>query len=204
MSFKKSLLVIFSASLVPGLLWAASFTVDGAHSNIGFSVKHLGVSKVRGQFSTVSGKINWDEKKVAMSSFEGEIDVNSINTNNEKRDGHLKSPDFFETEKYPTMLFKSTRVVRENDQFVVYGSLMMHGVTKDVKFPVAVLGPVKGPMGETRIGFEGGFTVDRRDFGLTWSKSVSAGELLVGNDVEVNFSVEAVEDEKPSKKGKRK
>lgn len=206
MSLKKSVLFLLSASLVPGLVWGTTYTIDNAHSDIAFSVRHLAVSKVKGQFKTVTGKINWDDKKVALSSFEGEIDVNSINTNNEKRDGHLKSPDFFEAEKFQTMTFKSTKVSRENDIVFIQGNLTMHGVTKEVKFPIAILGPVKGPVGETRIGFEGELTVDRRDFGLTWSKSVPTGELMVGNEVLISLSVEAIADDapvKPAKKSKR-
>jgi len=182
------------ALLVAGPLGAAeTYVVDKSHSEATFQVSHLGISKVRGRFSDFEGKINVDRAKPDVSSVEFTMKAASIDTNEPKRDGHLRSPDFFDVEKFPTITFKSNRVVKKSDTlFDVTGTLTMHGVSKEVTLPVTVVGFVKDPGGNERVGFETKTTLNRKDFGLLWNKTLDGGGLLVGDNVDVTVTIEAV------------
>ena len=167
------------------------YTIDPSHSSIGFKVSHFTVSKVRGDFGTLQGSIRYNPEDLSDSQVEVEIDAATINTDNDERDAHLRSADFFDVEKYPAIVFASTTIEKSGDGFVVTGDLTMHGVTREVSFPVSMVGPIEDPFGMMRIGIEGGLTVDRRDWGLEWNRAMETGGLFVGHDVEIEIGAEA-------------
>ena len=180
--------VAFSAPVL-----AATWQIDPAHSNVSFSVRHMMVSNVRGEFTKVSGTVEGDEKTPAQAVITATIDATSINTREAKRDDHLKSPDFLDVAKYPTITFKSKKIEPSGTgQFKVTGDLTLHGVTREVVLDVSdVTPPIKDPMGKTRAGAHATTKVDRKDFGINWSKTMDGGGLLVGNDVDISIDVEA-------------
>jgi polyisoprenoid-binding protein YceI len=182
-------------AIAPAFAFAAtsSWSVDPAHSQVGFGVKHLVISTVRGEFKTYTGKIVLDEADVTKSTVDATIDVNSIDTKVADRDAHLKSPDFFDTAKYPSMTFKSSKVAK--GKLKVTGDLTLHGVTKPVVLDVATTPEVKGMQGETRRGFAGTTKISRKAFGLTWNNLVEAGPA-VGDEVTITLELEAVKDQK--------
>jgi polyisoprenoid-binding protein YceI len=182
---------------VPALALAAPTTwnVDTSHSQVGFAVKHLVISNVRGEFKTYQGKIALDEADVTRSSVEATVDVNSIDTQVADRDAHLKSPDFFDAAKYPAMTFKSTKVAKAGkDRLKVTGDLTLRGVTKPIVLDVTTTQAVKGMGGETRRGFSATGKLSRKEFGLTWNKLVEAGPA-VGDEVTLALELEAVKDQ---------
>lgn len=191
---KRSLAVL--AVLAAPVLASAQANVwnlDPAHSHASFTIRHLVISNVRGDFQKLSGKVALDEKDVSKSSVEATIEAASIDTRIPDRDNHLRSPDFFDVAKYPTITFKSTKVQDGGKgKLKVTGDLTIHGVTKPVVLDVEGPTPeVKDPWGNARRGFAGSTTIDRRDFGLTWSKLVEAGPV-VGNEVKIELEGELV------------
>jgi polyisoprenoid-binding protein YceI len=180
----------------PSFAFAAEFEIDSAHSGAQFSVKHLMVSNVRGSFGKVTGKANIDEKDITKSTVEAIIDATSINTNEPKRDEHLRSPDFFDTAKYPTITFKSTKVEQAGSNLKVAGDLTMHGVTKPVVLDVeGFTSEAKDPWGNTKRGGVATTKINRKDFGLGWNKALEAGGVMVGEDVKVAVETELVKKE---------
>jgi polyisoprenoid-binding protein YceI len=173
-------------------LAAERYDIDTAHSFVTFTIDHLGLSKAKGSFRDVSGAITYDAKDISKSAVEVSIKTASINTNNEARDKHLRSADFFDAEKYPEMTFKSRRVEKRGSDYVATGDLTIHGVTKEVSMPFKLNGPVKDMSGAMRLGVEAILKINRQDFGITWSKTLDTGGLLVGNEVSIDISVEAV------------
>jgi polyisoprenoid-binding protein YceI len=172
------------------------YRFDVAHTNIGFSVRHLGISMVTGRFKEFTGVINYDSSDVSHSSVEFTAKVASIDTGVQGRDDHLRSPDFFEVEKYPEMIFKSTRVESKGKtQFVVHGNLTLKGVTKEIAIPFELLGPIKDPRGSMRIGVEANLTLNRQDYGIMWSKTLDSGGLVVSNEVNIALRLEGVRQE---------
>jgi polyisoprenoid-binding protein YceI len=164
-----------------------TWTIDPSHSNVTFTIRHF-FSKVTGSFSKFSGAVVYDPANPAASSAKAEIDASSITTANERRDGHLKSPDFFDVAKYPTLSFESTKVTADGSKLKIEGNLTMHGVTKPVTLEGEFLGA--GPaMGGQRAGFEAATKVDRKDFGIIWNKVVDQGSML-GDDVEIRLAIE--------------
>jgi polyisoprenoid-binding protein YceI len=175
----------------PSLAFGAEYVIDSGHSSAQFSVKHLMVSNVRGEFAKVTGSVNYDEKNVGKSSVEATIDVTTINTREPKRDEHLRSPDFFDTEKYPTITFKSTKVEKAGKGLKVTGDLSLHGVTKPVVLAVEGLNQeVKDPWGNTKRGAVATTRINRKDFGLGWNKALEAGGVVVGDEVDITIDVE--------------
>jgi polyisoprenoid-binding protein YceI len=172
----------------------STYQIDSVHSNVQFSVRHLMVSNVRGTFTGVTGTVNYDPANPAAATVDAVIDVNTINTNDEKRDGHLKSPDFFDAALYPLMTFKATKVEKEGDsEFKVTGDLTLHGVTKPVVLHVEdVSDEAKDPWGGTRIGATAKTKIKRGDFGLTWNAALETGGFVVGDDVKIEFELEFV------------
>ena len=170
------------------------YQLDPAHSNVQFSVRHLMVSNVRGTFSGVTGTVNYDPANPSAATVEATIDVNSINTNDEKRDGHLKSPDFFDAAQYPTITFKSKKVEKTGDgSFKVVGDLTIRGVSKEETLTVEdVSNETKDPWGNTRIGAAAKTKVKRSEFGLTWNAPLEAGGVVVSDDVKLDFELEFV------------
>jgi polyisoprenoid-binding protein YceI len=169
---------------------ASTWKIDPAHSVATFSVRHMMVSNVRGEFGKMSGVVQQDDKDLTKSSVEVTVDTTTINTREPKRDAHLKSPDFFEVEKYPTMTFKSTRITKVDESHLkVAGNLTLHGVTKPVVFDAEVT-PETPAMGKTVRGVTATTKLNRKDFGLNWNKTIEAGGVLVGDEVVVNVEFE--------------
>jgi polyisoprenoid-binding protein YceI len=186
-------LLIASAVALSAPALAATWQIDPAHSNVSFSVRHMMVSNVRGEFTKVSGTVDGDEKTPTQAVINATIDATSINTREAKRDDHLKSADFLDVAKYPTLTFKSKRIEPSGTgQFKVTGDLTLHGVTREVVLDVSdVTPPIKDPMGKTRAGAHATTKIDRKDFGINWSKTMDGGGLLVGDDVDISIDVEA-------------
>jgi polyisoprenoid-binding protein YceI len=187
--------ILLAAAVVclvaPGLLHAASWEFDPTHTGVHFKVRHLMISSVRGEFEKVSGKIIYDEADVTKSSADITIDAASINTRVAKRDEHLRSPDFLDVAKYPTIVFTSKRVeTAGNGTLRMTGDLTLRGVTKEVVLNVEGPTPaVKDPGGNYRVGGQATTKIDRRDFGLVWNKVVEAG-VVVGAEIEITIDVE--------------
>jgi polyisoprenoid-binding protein YceI len=168
-----------------------TFAIDKAHSEATFQVRHL-VTKVRGSFSDIGGTIQADETRPEQSFVTFTIQAASIDTGTPDRDAHLRSGDFFDVEKYPTISFTSKAIkAGPNDGYSVTGDLTMRGVTKQITAPVTFLGKAKDPWGNEKIGFETELTLNRKDFGLTWNAALETGGFLVGDEVKVAVSVQA-------------
>jgi len=151
------------------------------------------ISNVQGEFGKVTGTVNWDEAEVTKSTVEATIDATTINTREPKRDGHLKSPDFFDVAKYPTITFKSTSVKKVGaDRLAIKGELTMHGVTKPVTLDATYTNEVKDPGGNTRRGASARTKLNRKDFGLKWNQTVEGGGVLVGDEVDIALDLELV------------
>lgn len=183
------------ASAAPVATWAATWTIDPAHTNVQFSVRHMMLSNVTGEFGKVSGTIQGDEAAAASAVIEATIDAGSINTREPKRDEHLKSPDFLDVAKYPTITFKSKKIEPAGaGSFKVTGDLTLHGVTKEVVLDASdVTPPIKDPMGKTRAGAHATTKINRKDFGINWSKAMDNGGVMVGDDVAITIDVEAIQ-----------
>lgn len=169
------------------------YEIDSTHSSVHFSVRHLMVSNVRGEFTKVSGTIQFDPQNPANSSVKATIDATSINTRDDQRDGHLKSPDFLDVEKFPTITFESKRVEVHGDGGKVTGELTIHGVTREITLDVE--GPsqeIKDPWGKQRIGASATAKLSRKDFGLTWNAALETGGVVVGDEVKITLDIEAV------------
>ncbi len=177
--------------LAPAALLAADYTIDTAHSSAQFSVKHLMVSNVKGEFGKVTGKAVWDPNNLAASSVEAVIDASTINTREPKRDEHLKSPDFFDVAKFPSIRFTSKKFYREGGALKIAGNLTLHGVTRAVVLNVDGPTPeIKDPWGNQRIGATASTKINRGDFGLTWNKALEAGGVMVGDEVAITLDIE--------------
>lgn len=171
---------------------AETYEIDASHSQVGFRIRHL-VGKVPGRFTSFSGTVEYASGKPKTWKVDATIDPASINTDNEKRDGHLKSADFFDVEKFPTMTFKSTKVTNvKGDAAKLHGDLTMHGVTKPVVLDLEIGGTTKDPWGNTRTGFSAAGTINRKDFGIVWNKALDAGGVMLGDDVAITLDIEAV------------
>jgi len=171
-----------------------SWNIDPAHTTAEFKVKHMMIANVKGQFSAVTGVVEIDPEEVANSRVEVSIDASSISTRDAQRDAHLKSPDFFDVEKFPTLSFASTGVTRKDDgELAVEGNLTIHGVTRKVVFEVeGPSEPAKDPWGNVRIGWSASTKINRKDFGLNWNAALEAGGLLVGDQVTITLDAQAV------------
>jgi polyisoprenoid-binding protein YceI len=170
----------------------AIWSADPVHSSIGFSVRHLVVSKVRGKFGRWTGSIRMDEHDLAATQVDVSIETASVDTGVEQRDNHLRSADFFDVEKFPAMTFKSTRVEKKDGELHLHGSLTLHGVTQPVVLIVEFAGTQKDPWGGLRAGFSARTSLDRKEFGLTWNQLIEAGGVAVGDKVEIDIEIEAV------------
>jgi polyisoprenoid-binding protein YceI len=171
---------------------AQAYTIDKMHSETAFQVRHL-LTKVRGRFADFTGTILFDEQHPEHSSASLTIDASSVDTNTADRDQHLRSADFFAVDTYPAITFKSSRVIKTSSEtFDVTGTLTIRGVAKEITLPVTYLGTAKDPWGNTRAGFETGITVNRKDFGLTWNAALETGGFLVGDDVRISLSIQAI------------
>ena len=169
-----------------------TFTVDKAHSEAEFQVRHL-ITKVHGRFSDFEGAIQFDEAQPANSSVTITIPTASVDTNAADRDKHLRSEDFFFVEKYPQITFTSSSITPAGspDAYAVTGDLTIRGISKRIALPVTYLGKAKDPWGNEKIGFETAITINRKDYGLTWNAALEAGGFLVGDEVKISMSVQA-------------
>jgi polyisoprenoid-binding protein YceI len=170
-----------------------SYNIDSAHTAVNFTVRHMMVTNVRGSFDNITGSLNFDAANPAASSVEVTINAATVNTGVTDRDNHLRSADFFEVEKYPTITFKSTKVEANGEtRAKVTGDLTIRDVTKSVVLDVEFLGQTASPFGDTRAGFEASTSINREDFGLGWNVALEAGGVLVGKDIKLNIDAEAV------------
>ena len=171
-----------------------TYDIDTVHSNVGFKVRHL-VSKVSGEFTEFDGTIVADFGNLDASSVEFTIQASSIDTRNEKRDGHLRSVDFFDVKKYPEITFKSSKITKiDGDSYAVAGALTMHGVSREITLTVDFLGEMTA-MGGTRAGYELTTTLNRRDFEISWNRALDAGGFVLGDDVEISINLELIKQE---------
>ncbi len=171
-----------------------TWKIDPAHSAAEFKVKHMMISNVKGKFHEISGVLTLDDSEPSLSQVEASIPVSSLATGDAQRDGHLKSPDFFDAAKFPVLTFKSTEVRKTAEgEYAVVGTLTMHGVSRNVSFAVEDLGiSGKDPWGNTRLGLTATTRVNRKDFGLTWNSALETGGVLVGDDVQITLDVQFI------------
>lgn len=172
-------------------LTTGTWNLDASHSEIGFSVRHAGVSKVRGSFQEFDATLTVGQT-LAESSVEATVKIDSVNTKDANRDGHLKSGDFFNAEEFPTMTFKSTEVKGDDEEFVLVGELTLRGVTKQVEFKAELGGQVVDAFGATRAGFFASTTISRKEFGITWNAALEAGGVLVSDKVKIEIDASFV------------
>jgi polyisoprenoid-binding protein YceI len=181
-----------STTAIPGYI-AGTWKLDAVHSDVAFSVRHMMVSKVRGRFATVDATIVTAED-ISQSSVTAEIDLSSINTSNEQRDGHLRSADFFDIETHPKLTYQSTSVTQHGDDWLVNGDLTLHGVTKPVALKVELNGFTADPYGGQRAGFSATAEISRGDFGIEFNMPMDGGGVVVGDKISIQLEIEAVLD----------
>jgi len=191
MKIRTALTALLAAGSITAVLRAEdTYKIDPVHSSVGFSVRHMVINSVKGKFKQFSGTVVMDND--AVKEANGTIQTASIDTGNAQRDNDLRSANFFDVGKYPTITFQSKRLEKEGDETVLIGDYTMHGVTKEISLPVKVSGPVKDPWGAMRIGLEGKTKLNRKDFGMTYNKVLETGGVLVGDEVELEINAEAV------------
>ena len=171
---------------------ATTYTIDKDHSTVSFKIRHL-FSRVQGTFDTFSGTFDYEPGHPEQWKANATIETGTINTNNDKRDAHLRSPDFFEVQKYPSITFQTTEVTEATETGAkLHGLLTMHGVEKPVILDLAVHGAGKDPWGNVRSGFTATTTLNRKAFGIVWNKALETGELLLGDDVDITLEIEGL------------
>lgn len=190
---KKSWVIVLALGLLGSVTHAATYEVDVSHSSIGFSVRHMVISNVRGNFKEFGGSIEYTGESAADTKASANVVVASIDTDNQKRDDHLRSADFFDAEKFPAITFTTTRVDGTLPNVTLVGNLTIRDVTKEISIPVEFVGPVTDPWGNQRIGMSGSTTINRQDFGVSWSKSMDNGGLVVSDEVKLVLDVEAIQ-----------
>jgi len=169
---------------------ADTYKIDPVHSSVAFSVRHMVISNVKGKFREFNGTIVLDNRTIKEAT--GTIQTKSIDTGVTQRDDDLRSANFFDVEKYPTITFKSKRLEKKGDETVLVGDFTMHGVTKELSLPAKLTGPIKDPWGNSRIGLEAKAKLNRKDYGITYNKALETGGLLVGDEIEIEINAEAV------------
>jgi polyisoprenoid-binding protein YceI len=180
----------------PQLQEQTTYVVDPAHSTVEFIVRHLMIAKVRGRFTTFTGRVEVPSGSDLPSSISATIEAASIDTREEQRDGHLRSADFFDAEKFPQLTFQSTRIHGEPDEFTIDGDLTIHGVTHPVKLNGTFEGRATDPWGNQRIGYAAHGKISRKDFGLTWNAALETGGVAVSNEVRLELNVEVLPPQK--------
>ncbi|MCC2640176.1 MAG: uncharacterized protein K0S45_589 [Nitrospira sp.] len=182
--------VLFGA--VAGHAEMARYDVDLEHSIVGFTVSHMVISKTTGRFKDYGGFIEMDPEAGTVKAIEATIKTASVDTNHEKRDAHLRTPDFFEVEKYPTMTFKMKSYKKTGGGYSAVGDLTLRGVTKEITLVGDLNGVTKDPWGNTRAGFTAEGKVNRKDFGMVWNKGLDGGGLIVGDEVSIKLEIECI------------
>jgi len=193
LNFVFAILILFLFT-IPTMA-ASRYKIDASHSEVGFKIKHLAISWVKGRFGDFSGSYVLPDSDLESASAEATIKMASVDTGVERRDDHLRNADFFDVEKFPEMTFKSKRVQSiEGNQFQLVGDLTMHGVTREVVLDVELLGKVKDPWGNQRSAFTASTVINRRDFGLNYSQLLETGGLVVGEEVHITLEIEGIEE----------
>lgn len=192
MIMKTMTMAALAAALTTGA-YAASYELDASHSSIGFGVKHMVVTTTKGQFTDYTGGFDYDAADPASLKAQAMIKVASVDTGNGKRDDHLRGADFFDVATHPEITFVSKSAEKVGDDVVLTGDLTIKGVTKEIKLPLTVNGPITDPWGNVRVGLEGKTKIKRQDFGITWSKTMDGGGLVVGDDVTIDIVVEGIQ-----------
>ncbi|MBX3056768.1 MAG: polyisoprenoid-binding protein [Anaerolineae bacterium] len=170
-----------------------TWQIDSAHSQIHFTVRHMMISKVRGQFESFSGEVNYDEENPTRTTVDIQIDAASLNTKEAQRDGHLKSPDFLDVVNYPVVRFQSTKVEQTSaDSGKLYGNLTIRDVTKPVVLDVEYAGQAQSPWGNISAGFSGSTAINRKEWGLNWNQALETGGVLVGDKIQIEIELELV------------
>ncbi len=182
-----SVVILTIGVVAGGTAGASTYTIDAAHSSVGFQIKHLAISKVNGSFTEFSGTFEFEEGKPESWSVEANIQLASVDTGNQDRDDHLRNSDFFNVEKFPVMTFKSTGM--KGDRLM--GNLTLHGITKAVALDVEFNGAVTDPWGNDKVGFSATGKINRKDWGLTFNKALDTGGLMIGEDVKISIEIEA-------------
>ncbi|MFD1863682.1 YceI family protein [Planococcus chinensis] len=167
------------------------WTIDPAHSEIGFSVKHMMISKVKGSFTSFDAEVEANEEDLTNALIDFKIDTASITTNNTDRDNHLRSADFFDAEQYPHITFKANEIVQKDDEYELNGDLTIKGVTRPATFEVEYGGKGTNPWGVEVVAFNAEGKINRKDFGLTWNQSLETGGVLVGEDIKISLELQA-------------
>jgi polyisoprenoid-binding protein YceI len=192
----KRALTLVALALIPLTSFASDYEIDPTHSSVEFKIKHLAISNVNGTFGAFEGTLSFDPTNVSASKTTAKISVDTISTENKKRDDHLKGSDFFDVGKFPALTFVSKETIGTAESFKVKGDLTMRGVTKPVVLDVTYNGTAKDPYGNERVGFSATTSLNRKDFGLTWSKLTEAGSIVVGDEVKIALEIAGVK--KPS------
>ena len=188
-NMKRILSVLVFLMTIP--TFAATWTADNSHSTVGFKVKHMMLSNTAGKFTDYVATLTTDDKTNKLTGVDSTIQTKSVDTANEKRDTHLKTADFFDVEKFPTIVFKSKKVTAgKAGKAKITGDLTMHGVTKEVTFDGEVTEAIKDPYGNSRRAFTATTSINRKDFGLTWNKTMDNGGVVVGDKVDVSLDME--------------
>jgi polyisoprenoid-binding protein YceI len=188
------------ALLATSAFAADEYKIDPNHSRVGFAVNHMVINTVHGRFNDFSGSILLDEKDIGKSSVNVTIKTASINTDNTQRDNHLRSADFLDAANHPEITFKSKSVEKKGNDYVAHGTLTIRNVSKDVDLVFQLKGPIN--VGKNLLGAEASLTINRQDFGVSWSKALDKGQLVVSNDVKIEINVEAGEVKPPAPAGK--
>lgn len=189
---KKLSILVFAILLTTSTSFAETFQVDTYHTQIHFTAKHLVVFKVRGNFNDFTGSLEADPKTKTLTAAEATIQAASIDTRIDKRDKHLRSADFFDAAKYPTINFKSKKITGSGDNITMVGDITIKGVTKQIVLKGSYLGTAYGPQGKLRAGFEATGMLNRKDFGLNWNKVTETGGLVVGDEIQIGLEIESV------------
>lgn len=187
---KSKILAAILAAAVASPVLADTYDIDAAHTTIGFGVKHMVVSTVKGSFGEFSGEFKFDPAQPATLTGSATIKVDSITTANKKRDDHLKAADFFDAAKFPEIKFTVTGGEKSGDQVIVKGKLTIKDTTKDVSIPVTVNGPIEDPWKNQRVGIEGSFKINRKDYGLNFDAKLANGGLVVADEVTIEIHAE--------------
>lgn len=186
----KFLVLAGVAALIAGQpLVANDYQVDQAHTNVGFRVAHMVIAKTTGSFNDFDASFHFDPMDLSSFSLTATIQADSIDTNNGQRDNHLRSADFFDVANHPEITFQSTAISMMDDGYVVTGDLTIRGMTKEIELPITITGPVE-IRGNNVIGISGRATIDRHDFGVSWSRSLDNGGLVVADEVEIEIDAE--------------
>lgn len=185
-------ITLFLLSITFSGVSANNYSVDKSHTVVAFEVTHMVISKVSGKFADFSSTLTFDENNLDNFVIETIVKIESVSTENEKRDNHLKSNDFFNAEKFPEMVFKSSKVEKTENGYVAHGSLTIRDITKNIEMPFKVTGKITDPWGNDRIGIEASTEINRQEFDVKWSKSMDAGGLVVSDEVTIKINAEFI------------